>query len=398
MRILILIDSYFPSTRSGATQMHDLATTFLRLGHEVAVATTDDGTSQGNGVAVEDGIPVLRVRAGRIKGVPKIVRGINEARLSSAFWREGKRFFESHASDLVVYYSPTIFFGALVERLKARFGCPSYLILRDIFPQWAVDTGVLKKGLIYRFFRSKEIEQYAAADVIGVQSPANIEYFNESGLNGRYRLDVLYNWMSLEAEGTERRNYRDALNLRDKVVFFYGGNIGIAQDMDNVLRLAGSLRDRPEIHFLIVGEGSEVPRIARQIAAERMSNMTLHGAVDPKEYLSMLSEFDIGLITLDAKLRTQNFPGKMLGYMFHGKPILASINPGNDLKKMMEESQIGLVSLNGDDRLFREHALRLSQDPELRARLGRNARSLLERQFSAESAARQILSHFSEPE
>jgi glycosyltransferase involved in cell wall biosynthesis len=394
MRILILIDCYVPSTKSGAKQMHDLAKAFSRLNHQVIVATPDDKILRGSSIAVEDGITVLRVRTGRIKGAPKIVRGLNEASLSSVLWRRGKEFFETNPCDLIVYYSPTIFFGALVRKLKRLYRCPSYLILRDIFPQWAVDTGVLRKGLAYRFFRGKELKQYAAADVIGVQSPANLRYFTETGLEGRYRLDVLYNWASLGEKDMPASNYRDLLGLRDKVVFFYGGNIGVAQDMDNIVRLARALQDRQEIHFLIVGDGSEVPRLSGQITAEKLINITIHGPVSQEEYSAMLSEFDVGLITLDSKLKTQNFPGKMFGYMFHGIPVLASINQGNDLKETVESHEAGLVSLNGDDHLFYEHALELAENPKLRERLGRNGRTLLEKQFSVDKTAEQILSRF----
>jgi glycosyltransferase involved in cell wall biosynthesis len=108
----------------------------------------------------------------------------------------------------------------------------------------------------------------------------------------------------------------------------------------------------------------------------------------------MLSEFDVGLISLDRNLKTQNFPGKMLGYMYHSMPILASINPGNDLKEILEGRQAGLVCINGEDDLLAAHAHRLVRDEGYRRLLGKNARALLESTFSVSKAAGQILSHF----
>jgi len=394
MRILMLVDCYLPSTKSGAKLVHDLAVEFHRLGHETIVVAPDDTLSTRTKFSSEDGLTVFRVRTGRIKEAPKIVRGFNEARLSPVLWQRGKRFFQTHPCDLIVHYSPSIFFGALVRKLKKIFACSSYLILRDIFPQWAVDAGVLRKGLIYRFFRYKEMKQYGAADVIGVQSPANLRYFAENGLVGRYQLEVLYNWTTLTEQRIPRCNYRDRLGLQGKVIFFYGGNIGVAQDMDNLVRLAKCLQNERDVHFLIVGEGSEVPRLTAQIAADNLTNITIHRAVGQQEYLAMLSEFDVGLITLDRSLKTQNFPGKMLGYMYHAMPILASINPGNDLKQILEEKQAGFVCLNGKDKQFYSYALRLAKDIELRRWMGRNARALLESTFSVSRAACQILSHF----
>jgi len=337
---------------------------------------------------------VLRVRTGPIKGVRKVVRAINEWRLSSVMWRSAKRFFESTPCDLVVYYSPTIFFGALVGRLKRLWGCSTYLILRDIFPQWAVDAGVLpERGLAYRFFRRKELEQYEVADVIGVQSPANLEYFSQAGLARRYRLEVLYHWTPESHGAIPQTDYRRRLGLEGKVVFFYGGNIGVAQDMDNIVRLAENVRDVPRIYFLLLGEGSEVERLRRSIRSKQLSNISIHPSVDQQTYLGVLSEFDVGLITLDRGLKTQNLPGKMLGYMYFGMPTLASINPGNDLREILEQHQAGLVCLNGEDKRLREYALQLAHDEELRRSIGENGRRLLRSQYTVARAARQILSH-----
>jgi len=336
---------------------------------------------------------VLRVRTGKIKAASKLTRRFNEAMLSRTLWEKGRRFFENRSFDLIVYYSPTIFFGSLVARLKTRFGCPSYLVLRDIFPQWAVDAGVLKRGLAYAYFKFKERQNYEAADIIGVQSPANLRHFEARGLDRKYRLEVLYNWTALEEDVRPGGN-RQRLGLGGKVIFFYGGNIGVAQDVDNIVRLAGALRGEPSAYFLLVGSGSEVSRLREVIAANGLKNIAIHDAVEQKEYLALLAECDVGLISLDRGLRTQNFPGKMLGYMYHSMPMLASVNPGNDLKTLLEDHEAGLVCINGEDETLAAHARRLATDRELRRRLGKNARSLLESTFSVTRAADQILAHF----
>jgi glycosyltransferase involved in cell wall biosynthesis len=196
---------------------------------------------------------IARIKTGQIKGAGRVLRCYREATLSATLWQKGKGFFQKHPCDLIIYYSPSIFFGSLVRKLKALWGCPAYLILRDIFPQWAVDMGILRKGLIHRFFRIKELEQYAAADLIGVQSPANLEYFRRELPHQPYQLEVLYNWTTLDSVTAHHSNYRVRLGLQEKIVFFYGGNIGVAQDMNNILRLARSLQNNPRVAFLLVG-------------------------------------------------------------------------------------------------------------------------------------------------
>jgi O26-antigen biosynthesis N-acetyl-L-fucosamine transferase len=394
MRILLLVVYYLPSTTSSAKLISDLAAELQRLGHEVIVVAPDENISTDVETTVENEIHILRVRTGKIKTASKWVRGFNEARLSELIWDRGRQFFTKNRCDLIIYYSPTIFFGSLVKRLKKQFGCPSYLILRDLFPQWALDAGILHKGIVYSYFKWKERQNYEAADIIGVQSPANLLYFHENGLDEKYHLEVLYNWTTLEEENISPRGYRERLGLQDKVVFFYGGNIGIAQDIDNIVRLAINLQSEPDAYFLLVGEGSEVPRLRADIASKELMNISIHPAVGQREYLSMLSEFDVGLICLDRGLKTQNFPGKMLGYMYYSMPMLASINPGNDLKVILENNGAGLVCVNKDDETFAMLAKRILGDEELRLRLGRNARALLESTFSVSGAAGQILAHF----
>jgi glycosyltransferase involved in cell wall biosynthesis len=393
VRILLLVDSYLPSTKAGAKLIHDLAREFLDLGHAVSVVAPDEKAAADPEVRNEEGVEVVRVRAGAIKGAALWLRGWNEARLSSVLWSRCRGFFVSRTFDLVVFYSPTIFFGALVGRLKELYRCPTYLILRDIFPQWAVDAGVLRKGLAYWYFKRKEYGQYVAADVIGVQSPANLDYFRERGLDRRHRLEVLYNWMRNEPARPSGADHRRRWGLEGKVVLFYGGNLGVAQDCDNLLRLASRLRqEAPEAHLLLVGEGSEVPRLRSIIAEQRLENVSIQDALPQDEYLELVGAVDIGLISLDRNLRTQNFPGKLLSYMHAGRPILASINPGNDLKDVVEAAGAGLVCLNGNDDAFLDCARRLIGDRALRETMGLASRKLLEERFSASSAANQILS------
>lgn len=179
------------------------------------------------------------------------------------------------------------------------------------------------------------------------------------------------------------------------MVFFYGGNIGIAQDIDNLIRLAMRLENIPEAYFLVVGEGSEVTRLKKEVQKIGLKNFSIHPSVSQDVYMEMLTEIDVGLITLDRNLKTQNYPGKMLGYMYRAKPILASINPGNDLRDILLAHNAGLVCSNGEDEVLYRQALQLIENPDLRVQMGKNGRILLENTFSVSSAASQILSHFS---
>ena len=396
MRILIVVDDYYPSAKSCAKMIHDLAVELSRS-HQVTVVTPGDQIADRIQITVEERIRILRVKASNLKNVNRPMRAWRECRLSSLICRRAQDFFRANPHDFIIFYSPTIFFASLVRRLKAMWNCPAYLVLRDIFPKWAVDTGLIRRnGLLHRYFRRMELRQYTAADIIGVESPGNLNYFaSDAALRG-YNPEVLFSWTGQHLVKLPQKDFRSQMGLDDRVVFFYGGNIGVAQDMDNIVRLAAGLQGLENIFFLLVGDGSEVARIKGSIRAHGLRNITILPPVDQAEYLDMLSAFDIGLISLDRRLTSHNLPGKLFGYMANGKPVLASINPGNDLGPLLSDSGAGIACENGNDDCLRSAALRLANDCELRLRMGRNSHDLLESRFSVSAAAAQILSHFTD--
>lgn len=383
-----------PSTKSSAKLMYDLGQDLLLKGHEVSIITVCEDIDEKIQTSIEDGVNVVRIKSGKIDGANRYIRALNEIRLSSRIWKNGKDFFNNNTCDLVIWYSPSIFFGSLIKKIKKKNNCFSYLILRDIFPQWALDTGILKKGIIFNFFKKVEIVQYENADLIGVQSPDNLLYFKNNNLYDKYKIEVLYNWTSLVNTENLKTDFRLKLGLQNKVVFFYGGNIGQAQDLQNIIRLASRIQNETSAHFLIVGDGTESIKLKKIISELQLKNISILKSVDQSTYFAMLSEFDVGLISLERNFRTSNFPGKMLGYMQYSKPILASINPGNDLKKILLDNNAGLVSINGDDDLLVTNCLYLIQNPDARNTIGNNGYNLLKNIFSVNKASSQILGHF----
>jgi glycosyltransferase involved in cell wall biosynthesis len=396
LRILILVDCYYPQSKSSAKLVRDLGVEMHRRGNEIVILTPSELVAEALSISTEDGLLIARVRTGKIKGAHKALRALEEMRLSRNLWRRAKCFLSQNRCDLILFYSPTIFFSSLVDKLRALWRCPAYLILRDIFPEWALETGILRRGLVYRFLRKIEAHQYRTADLIAVQSPNNLEYFARAFPRNQFRLKVLYNWTALDEPNLPRTFWRTRLGLEKKFVFVYGGNIGIAQDMDNVLTLATRLAVRADIHFLLVGDGSEAVRLKNSLAALALRNIQVLPGVSQSEYLSMISEFDAGLISLDARLKTHNIPGKLLSYLYWGLPVLASVNPGNDLFDLLDKNRAGFCCVNGDDERLVAAAEKLVDQPGLTLEMGRNARQLLERTFSVQSATEQIFTHLEE--
>ena len=366
MKILLLVDDYLPhSTKVGAKMMHDLAIAFFKNGHQVAVATPDFRISSKFELDKIDEVNVYRFRSPNVKDESKTKRALNETALSFNAYKNLKPVFKENQFELIVSYSPSIFFGPLVKKLKKKWNAKSYLVLRDLFPQWVIDHGLIKeKSAIASYFRKFEKINYKAADRIGLQSPKNLEWFNEKfGLNNKS--EVLYNWSSDQPIVSEDNKYRNKLNLGDKVVLFYGGNMGEAQDMMNLVRLAENLKEEKNAHFVFAGSGNEFTLVKNAIEEKSLKNVSLLNPVDQEQYRLMLKEFDIGLFTLHRDHSTHNFPGKLLGYMAQGLPILGSVNPGNDVIEVINETGAGKVGVNGNDENFHLDAKQLIEDIDL---------------------------------
>lgn len=391
LRICLIVDDYMPdSIKIAAKMMHELACEFQQQGHQVTIVTPSPHLKVKTEISILDDITVCRFKSGEIKNIGKIKRAINETLLSHHAWKNFKPYFQQNRHDLVVYYSPSMFWSGLVSRLKKLWNAPSYLILRDLFPQWAIDQGLIRKGsVIEKYFRYFEKKNYEVADTIGLMSEKNLEWFR-SKYNTDKPMEVLYNWAANEPVKA-KLHYKEKLGLAGKTIYFYGGNIGHAQDMMNIVRLAINMRKEKQAHFVLVGAGDEVDLVKNTIYQEKLTNMTLLPSVSQEEYKQMLAEFDIGLFTLHKDHSTHNFPGKLLGYMVQELPILGSINPGNDLKLIVESAGAGLITVNGDNENLLTNALKLLHDNNYRKQVGVNAHKLLESTFSVEAAADKIL-------
>jgi glycosyltransferase involved in cell wall biosynthesis len=292
--------------------------------------------------------------------------------------------------DLIAWYSPTIFFGPLIWILKRASRCRTYLILRDIFPEWALDLGLIRKGPAYAFFKAIAATQYAVADVIGVQTPSNLAYMLPWTARGK-KVEVLHNWQTPSPDvGTSIQIGTTALAGRK--ILAYIGNMGVAQGMDIQLDLARALANRDDLGFLFVGRGSEVPRLKDRVASDGSTNTLFFDEVDSTEMPGLLSQCSIGLLALDPRHRTHNIPGKLLTYLRAGLPVLARVNPGTDLAHLIAEEKIGFAYDGNDVTVLCRFVEELIGDPVTYADMSARGRRLADRMFSSERAVRQIVS------
>ena len=390
MRVLVIVDTYVPARISGALQMRDLCRELVSQGHTPTVIVPAPDQSQPWLIERLDGVEVLRVRTLQTKDVGMVRRGLSECLLPfSMLLGLSRSPLAKVRWDGVVWYSPTIFFGPMVRWLKRRSGSRGYLILRDLFPDWAVDAGLMRKGAVYRFFKWVERYQYASADVIGVQTPANLGFVQVDSRGGA-RIEVLNNWLAAPALLPAGINLADS-PLAGRTIFVYTGNMGAAQGMDCLIDLATALRSRADVGFLFVGRGSEVGRLRGVAAARGLDRVVFLDEIDSDRIPGLLAQCHVGLIALDPRHTTHNIPGKLLTYLHAGLPVLARINVGNDLEGLIHSEGIGHV-VAGDDALqLRNYAQSLADSPEARTEMSRRGLVTARRLFSPAAVVRQVV-------
>jgi glycosyltransferase involved in cell wall biosynthesis len=338
-----------------------------------------------------DGVDVLRVAAPPTRSPSFVRRAIGEMWLPFAMYRNLRRSPYAGAKwDLLVWYSPPIFFGPLISELRRKSQARTYLILRDIFPEWAVDLGLLRKGPVYWLFKAIAAFQYAVAEVIGVQTQSNLAYLERWACPPRRRVEVLHNWLAIAPDvGCSISVSNTALAGRK--IFVYIGNMGVAQRMDIFMELVQELRFRGDIGFLFVGRGSEFARLEAEKAANDLNNVLFFNEVDSSEIPGLLAQCHVGLVALHPDHKTHNIPGKFVSYARYGLPVLARVNAGTDLQKLIEDEQLGLVYVGNLVGELKRLAVHLADDDSLRESISERGKALGRSMFSPQAAAKQIV-------
>jgi glycosyltransferase involved in cell wall biosynthesis len=395
MRIALIADTFPPLRSSGAVQLRDLSREFVRQGHSLCVLLPAPDQREPWKLEDFDGAQLLRLKAPRTKDIGYVRRTLAELAMPFAMLQNLRKSpLAAERWDGVAWYAPSIFHGPLVSALRKSSRCKTYLITRDIFPEWAVDMALMGRGLPYRFFDAVARYQYSVADVIGVQTPGNRRYFEPWMAQPGRQLEILQNWLDKPAQ--VRCSIRvDQTALAGRKVFVYAGNMGVAQGMDILLDLAERLRSRPDVGFLFVGRGSDAARLKAAAQSRQLVNVVFFEEIDPDEIPDLYAQCDAGIVALDPRHKSHNIPGKFLTYMQSGLPVLANINAGNDLAQMIRDERVGQVcEANRVDELLLLTEKLLDQ---IQADSGLSARctALFEREFAVESTVKQIVAALS---
>lgn len=329
----------------------DLLRAFRDHGHNVYVVSANEKRNGKDTEFVEEnGVHVLRVKIGNITKCGMLEKGISTIRIESQFIRAVKKYISDVKFDLVMYSTPPITFAKAVEYIKKRDGAKSYLLLKDIFPQNAVDIGIMSKsgvkGILYKFFRNKEKKLYKFSDYIGCMSQANVDYIlrHNSEIDPQ-KIEICPNSIEIvdmRISEQEKNDIRAKYNIPlDKKVFVYGGNLGRPQGIPFVIECLKSQTENMDAYFLIVGDGTEYSKLDAWVNETKPQNIKLMNSLPKEDYDRMVAACDVGMIFLDHRFTIPNFPSRLLGYMQAGLPVLACTDPNTDIGKVIVDGGFG---------------------------------------------------------
>ena len=373
----------------------DLLRKFRDNGHEVTIVSPAERKYGKKTKYIQEGnVRMLNVWTTNIQKTNLLEKGITTFFLEFYYYKAIKKYINYKDIDLILYSTPPITFINLLNRLKKASKSKTYLLLKDIFPQNAVDLNLLKYGgIVYNYFRKQEKELYKISDFIGCMSPANLNYVLENNPEiEKKKLEVNPN--SIEVKKNSFRFETDLYikyNIpRNKIIFIFGGNLGIPQGIDFLKVNIAYCKSIKEAFFLIVGDGTEYVNISHWIQTEGIINALLIKELPKAEYEEIIRLSHVGLIFLNPLFTIPNFPSRILSYLQNYLPVICATDLVTDIGEIAVKNNFGYKCLTSDSEAFFEYVIKLL-DKNLRITMGQNGFEFLCNEYSIENSFNKII-------
>lgn len=399
MNILLVTDAYPPEIRSSSHLMYEMAQELKFLGHDITVLTSWPRYNLNQGaqntaveeLAVENGIRVIRVKTLPHHKVNFITRGISQLLMPWQFLYSLKKFALENYHAAIIYSPPLPLYrvGATLRRKGTHFT----LNVQDLFPQNAIDLGILRNGILISIFRAIEKAAYNNADQILVHSENNKHYLEQSHPQIGEKCKVLHNWVDTKIYNIPNNNrYRKKFGLQNKFIIGFAGVMGPSQQLDLILEAARELKHIKHLTFLFVGDGGELSKLKRIAHDQNQSNVNFQQFVDKDEYPELLKNFDVGLVCLSPMNHTPVVPGKLLTYMAAGIPVLAVLNRESDGNSIVQDSECGIAVPSDDPEAIKQAINNIVNNQQKLSVWGGNGRQYVVKNYEKKSVILKLAS------
>lgn len=367
----------------------DLMKVFIAHGHRPYIVTPRERKTGERTELIDYGDhAILKVRIGNTSNVSFVEKGISTVLLELQFKRAINKYLGKVKFDLILYSTPPITLVGVVKAFKNKYNAKTYLMLKDIFPQNAIDIGLFSaRSPIAKYFRWQERKFYKVSDKIGCMSQANVDFVlkNNPGISSE-KVEILPNAILLNPE-TDRTEAKYRVRQQYKVAdgaitLLFGGNMGKPQGISFFVDCLRAVKNRSEFHFIVCGGGSEYHLIEEFQKAEKLDNLTLINSLPKIEYDQLASGCEVGLIFLDHRFTIPNYPSRILSYMENSTPVICATDPTTDVGKMVEDNGFGFSCESNSVPAF-VSCLEKLRTSDINA-MGKRARKACEQLFSVE--------------
>lgn len=376
----------------------DLLRKFKENGHEIYIVSPSERKRNSKTILIKKkGYHLLKVWTFNIQKTNIIEKGLGTLLIEYQYLTAIKRYLNNIKFDLILYSTPPVTFNKVISYLKEKNHAFAYLLLKDIFPQNAVDLGMLKKGNpLYTLFRKKERKLYELSDFIGCMSQANVEYvLNHNSEISPKKIEINPNSISpivIEQTSEEKRLIRQQFSIPEgSVVFIYGGNLGKPQGVDFLLQALEKCNGIKNAFFLIVGSGTEFSKIDGWVKKNKPGNIFLKSYLPKNDYDNLLKACDIGLIFLDKCFTIPNFPSRLLSYLENKLPVIAATDENTDIGKIIVNAKAGYSVCAGDINSFSNAVKNFINNPESIKIMGENGHDLLLNKYTVDVSYKKIM-------
>ena len=383
---------------------NDLLRKFRKEGYNIFIVAPSQ-RREGKPTMVEEskGVRVLNVRTLNVQKASIVEKGLGQVLLEGQYKRAIKKYFGDIHFDLILYSTPPITLMGVVKYLKKKNPkALSYLMLKDIFPQNAVDIGMMSKsgvkGFLYRYFRKQEKELYKVSDFIGCMSPANVKYVIDHNPDiNPAKVELAPNSFEKNEQNNLTEEECRAIRMKyrlptDRPIFIYGGNLGKPQGIPFLIQCLDANANRQDCYFLVVGDGTEYPQMEAWYKAKQPKNVTVFQRLPKEDYDRLVLACNIGLIFLDYRFTIPNYPSRLLPYLMEKKPIIAATDPNCDTGSIAVANGYGYWCPSNDVKAFTQCV-----DKMLKSNLtqmGENGYQFYLNNYTVEHTYNAIMKHF----
>lgn len=388
MNILLIHQAFVAPNEPGGTRHYEFAKHCVAEGHNFTIVASDHSYLTGKRITANK-----KIVTEQMEGDIRILRVYVYPTLHRSFvWRVISFLSFMFASvwvalqagpiDLVMGTSPPIFQAVsawVVAVIRRR---PFLLEIRDLWPEFAVDMGVLKNPILIVLSRWLEQFLYARATHLLVNSPAYRDYLIDKGISAA-KISLIPNGVdpAMFNPKSTGEDFRQQLGLDEKFVVTYAGALGLANDIPVILRAADHLRRESDIHFLLVGDGKERANLEALANEWQLSNVTFTGSLSKSEMPTVLAASNICLATLqDIPMFKTTYPNKVFDYMAAGRPTVLAID--GVIRQVIEDANGGIFTLPGDDKTLAEVVLKLYNNRAEVEAMGSSARKYVIEHFN----------------